>query len=207
MDFRNVPLYFSTDEEIRSAKSPFLTGIKESAKRVYKSAGFNLFKNILLLVVLVFVFISCILNLVAFAKVNDDYSTDRDNYNSYIGNNPTVTPAPPAPVETISEGWLIFGIVFNSMIALVALIGIGIIIWSLVKGNKDNEKGVRKVIKQTVAGTRIKVEEVVENTINKFDIDPDEIEDSKTSLISTLKMRIDNALDRYLGNIAETMDE
>lgn len=207
MDFRNVPLYFSTDEEIRSSKSPFLTGLKESAKKVYKSAGFNLFKNILLLIVLVFVLISCILNLVAFAKINNDYAADRDNYNNYIGTYPTVTPPPPAPVETISEGWLIFGIVFNSMIAFVTLIGIIIIIWSMVKGNKDNEKGVRKVIKQTVAGTRMKVEEVVENTINKFEIDPDEIEDSKISLISSLKMRIDNALDRYLGNIAESMDE
>jgi len=80
-----MPIYFSQEDEIRKSKSPFIEGAKETAKRISKSRGFYLFKNVALLIILLFVIIVCIINLVNYAKVNSDYINSREEYEYKAG--------------------------------------------------------------------------------------------------------------------------
>jgi len=316
MNTINLPLYFASDEEVRVAKNPFFTGVKESAKRLVKSAGFSLFKNILIFTLLIFIVIVCILNLVAFARVKSDYGANRDNfyinaaaYYNYLANttiisgNPTagniiwnnatqisatqlnisnttvntidialylallkkgdlfvirdssnsnnfqtwevtgditqltgyvqvpcilkesdgigftgfpnttpillglINKAVRGPVESVSEGWLIFGIVINALIAFCALVAAIFVLIDMIKGSKDTEKGVRKMIRQTVTGARLKADQAAEEVISKAQIDPDDIDGSKASLLTAVKFQIDNTIDRYLNGVIASVEE
>jgi hypothetical protein len=316
MNTINLPLYFASDEEVRVAKNPFFTGVKESAKRLVKSAGFTLFKNILIFILLIFIVVVCILNLVAYAKVKSDYSVNRDNfyvnaaaYYNYLANTTIITGNPTAgniiwnnatqisatqlnisnttvntidialylallkkgdlfvirdssnsnnyqtwevtaditqstgyvqvpcilkesggigftgfpnttpillglinkavrgPVESLSEGWLIFGIVINSLIAFCALVAAIFVLIDMIKGSKDTEKGVRKMIRQTVTGARLKADQAAEEVISNAQIDPDDISGSKASLLTAVKFQIDNSIDRYLNGVIASVEE
>lgn len=75
-----MPIYFSQEDEIKRSNSPFLEGTKETVKRISRTRGFYFFKNIMLLVILLFVIIVCIINLVNYGKVNSDYKKSKETY-------------------------------------------------------------------------------------------------------------------------------
>jgi hypothetical protein len=204
-----IPIYFSPTDAVGAKKNFF--GEMGSKVKSLTNSGF--IKNLIVTIVLVFVSIACIMNLVAYSKIRTDYVDNRTNYYSYyeryfISPPSTTWPAiPPPPEQSISEGALVFGIVGNSIILVISLVALGFILYGWIKGKDNFEKGIRKIVRQAVTGAKISADKAIDEVVSNTDLDPNDINGSKTFLISSLKLQLDNKIERYMDNLVSTIEE
>jgi hypothetical protein len=188
----NLPQYYQPENAyVKSSNNPFnsmITGLNESWQNLRKSLYSGKLGLILLLILLIFVSIVCWMNMVAYIRIA--YNED-DN-------------------QGISITWAIFGSVVNGVFATIAL---GFSIYLLVKifrketEEQKMEKQSRKFIGSVIDGARLTANKTVRDTLKLTNIDIDDIDSSKSYIVTTTNAHIDNALDRYKFSVLENIIE
>ena len=200
----NVPVYFQSESQyIKNSDSPILAGIKVKWQRFKKSAASSMLIKIILIVVLIFVAVMCWINVAAYVKIRN---ADCDSIVTATGLPSTSSTC--VVTDGISDGWALFGAIINALIGL-ALIGIAIVmIISLFKDPKKSEKQSRKLVGTIIDGARIKANEAIKSSISKIQINPDDIDSTKSFIVTSTTAVVDNVLDRYKNAVLEgIMDE
>jgi hypothetical protein len=200
----NVPVYFQTESQyIKSSDSPVLAGIKVKWNRFKKSAASAMIIKIILIIVIIFVAVTCWLNFIAYLKIRDA------TCDSIV----TATGAPSTTStcivkDGISDTWALFGAIVNAIFGLILSITAIIMIISLFKNEKKSEKQSRKLVGTVIDGARLKANEAIRSSISKIEIKPDDIDATKSFIVTSTTAVVDNVLDRYKNAVLEgIMDE
>jgi len=196
MESLNLNTRFTEPSMIESSKNPIYEAIKTSGKKLIRSSGFSTFIKIFILLILLFIVAVCCVNIAEYVKIREDY----------VDNNAAFKDSVKKPVQSISEIWIVFGIVANSMILVLAFVLTIYIIVLIFRGNNIVEKDTRKLVRQTITGARIYAEQAVNEAIPKVIIDPTDFEGSKAFIATTIKSRIGDVLDRYLTATISSLD-
>jgi len=200
----NVPVYFQPESQyIRNSDSPILAGIKVKWERFKKSAASAMLIKIILIIVLIFVAVTCWLNFAAYLKIR---SAGCDSIVTATGLPSTTSTC--IVTDGISDGWALFGAIINALFGLI-LTGMAIvIIISLFKDQKKPEKQSRKLVGSVIDGARLKANEAIKSSISKIQINPDDIDSTKSFIVTSTTAVVDNVLDRYKNAVLEgIMDE
>ena len=200
----NVPVYFQSESQyIKSSDSPVLAGIKVKWERFKKSAASAMLIKIILIIVVIFVAVTCWFNFAAYLKIR---SADCDSI--VIATGLPSTSSTCVVTDGVSDGWALFGAVVNALFGLI-LTGIAVVlIISLFKDQKKPEKQSRKLVGSVIDGARLKANEAIKSAITKVIINPEDLDSSKSFLVTSTTAVVDNVLDRYKNAVLEgIMDE
>lgn len=199
----NVPVYFQPESQyIRSSDSPILAGIKVKWERFKKSAASAMLVKIIMIIVIIFVAITCWLNFVAYLRIRNEDCTSV---------NSSGAPIPSATCiisDGISDTWSLFGAIVNCIFAIILSIMAIAMIISLFQKEKKTEKQSRKLVGSVIDGARLKANEAIKSSIAKIQINPDDIDSTKSFIVTSTTAVVDNVLDRYKNAVLEgIMDE
>lgn len=200
----NVPVYFQSESKyIQSSDSPILAGIDVKWQRFKKSAAAALVWKIFLIIVIIFVAVTCWMNMIAYIRILNAYC---DTINKDTGAPSTTSTC--VVKDGISDGWALFGAIMNGFFGLI-LTGVLIyLIISLFQKEQKTEKQSRKLVGSVIDGARLKANEAVKSAIPKIIINPEDLDSSKSFIVTSTTAVIDNVLDRYKNAVLEgIMDE
>ena len=200
----NVPVYFQPESQyIKSSDSPILAGIKVKWDRFKKSAASALAVKIILIIVIIFVAITCWLNFVAYLKIRDA-TCDA----IVTATNEVSTSSVCVVKDGISDTWALFGAIVNCIFGLILSVTAILMIMSLFQKEKKTEKQSRKLIGSVIDGARLKANEAIKSSVSRIEIKPDDIDATKSFIVTSTTAVVDNVLDRYKNAVLEgIMDE
>jgi hypothetical protein len=112
--------------------------------------------------------------------------------------------------QGISQTWATFGAATNGIFAALALAASIYILVKIFKKETEEqkmEKQSRKFIGSVIDGARLSANKAVKESLAKTNIDIDDLDSSKSFIVTSTNAQIDNILDRYKMSVLENIIE